>query len=335
MQDVVDAPAQVRDDLPTPRGEVGTWWNDHLRPLIDFKSFLRQRDTIIKNPETAHCTQAPYDGWKNPFEFALSAATLTFAIVTIIGLGFHFLFPDPNVKTDWISRTLQADIAGVRRQLAAHPKPAQREQLTYHLNQYQSDLNDHNSGLTVSHEGLLLTAGTPLVVYFLGVFFPRFIKRRTQGAAHADKTREIVYYYFTAHTFWPMFLLVTGTAIYFFLMKYSLLSTYDEIPQTFPVNTGILSVLLWSIAIAGAVPFVYSLFAGPMAFHHCAKSISGVIGVDDVHAKHAIYWGLMRSIVLAVAAAFTLTMLLVAGYTAYDLGSTHLQTYVGHTLSTI
>ncbi len=335
MQDVVDAHAQVRDDLPTPRGELGTWWNDHLRPLLDFKAFLRQRDTIVRHPESSYCTQAPYEGWKNPFEFALSAATLTFSIVAIIGFGFHFLFPDPNVKSDWISHALQTQIRSVNSQLAAQPGPEQRQSLLYKRSQLENDLTDHDSELTLPHEGLLLTVGAPLVVYFLGVFFPWFIRRRTKAAEHAGKARQIVYYYFTARTFWPMFFLVTGGSIYFFLLRYSLLSTYDEIPQTFPVSFGILSGLLWAVALVGGAPFVYAVFAGPKAFHHCAKDIAGIIGVTDAHARHAVYWGLIRSIVFALIAAELLTLVLFVGYTAYDTGSKQLQTYVGHSLSTI
>ena len=321
MQDALNPTAQVQDDLPTLRSEMGDWWEKHLKPLIDFKSFLRQRRAILQNHDLAHCTSPPYDGWKNPFAFALSASTLTFTIVALIGLAFHTFFPDPDLKHDWIARNLQAQITRTN-------LPAEKRQLV------AADLNDHVSGLTIPHQGILLTAGIPLVVYFLGVLFPRFVARRTANTPYATAARQIVYYYFTARTFWPAFLLVTGGAIYFFLMKYSLLNTYEEINQNFPVRSGPYFLLLGTIATIGAVPFMYAIFALPVVFHKCAREISAALGVQDVVTKRAIYWDLTWSLVLSSILAFTLTILFVAAYTAVDSETQTIKTAIGTSLST-
>ncbi len=198
-----------------------------------------------------------------------------------------------------------------------------------------ADIGDHRSGLTVPHEGVILTAGVPLVVYFLGVLFPRFVKRRAPGAPYASAAREIVYYHFIARTFWPGFFLATGGAIYFALMKYSLLNTYDELPQTFPVTTGPLFVLLGTIAFIGAGLLIYAVVATPVAFHKCAKELSGILGITgQPRLERAVYWGLMRSIAGASILAFTLTLLLAAGYTVADSAMDSVRTTVGAALST-
>lgn len=322
MQDALNPPAQVEDDLPTLRTELGEWWEKHLKPLIDFKSFLRQRRAILQNHDLAHCAHPPYDGWKNPFAFALSASTLTFTVLALIGIAFHTLFPDPDLKNDWIAHDLQAQLN------SSVSTPQAREQI-------MADLNDHLSGLTVPHEGIVLTAGIPLVVYFLGVFFPRFVARKARSAPYASSAREIVYYYFTARTFWPVFLLVTSGAIYFFLMKYSLLNTYDELHETFPVHDGPLFLFLGAIATLGAVPFCYAIFATPVAFHKCARDISAVLGIkDDAAAKRVIYWGLISALAVSSFLAFTLTVLLVSGYTLIDSGAQTMRTALGTSLST-
>lgn len=321
MTETLDTSAQVKDDLPTLRTELKSWWEDHLKPLLDFKSFLRQRRAILQNHELTRCTEPPFDGWKNPFAFALSASALTFTVVALIGIGFNTLFPDPDLKHDWIARGLQS-------QLAAATSGAQRAQI-------MADISDHASSLTVPHEGIILTAGIPLVVYFLGVLFPRFVRRKAAGAPYADSAREIVYYYFTARTFWPGFLLVTGGAIYFFLMKYSLLNVYDEIPQTFPLSRGPLYFLLGAMAIIGGATIFYAAIATPIVFHRCAHEISGVLGVqDDRGEKRRIYWGLIWTVVLASIMAFTLTVLLAVAYTALDAGSQSIRASMGTTLST-
>ncbi len=335
MQQTLDAQAQVQDDLPTLRSELVCWWQNHVQPLIDFRSFLRQRRAILNDHELARSSLPPYDGWKNPFAFALTASTLTFTVVALLGIVFHTFFPDPDLKHDWIAHSLQAQLNADNaklRSMAPSDKiyagfVAERDRLA-------TDMADHISGLTVPHEGILLTAGVPLVVYFLGVFFPRFVQKKVPGAPHASASREIAYYYFTAKTFWPGFLLVTGGAMYFFLLKYSLLSTYDEIPQTFPVNSGPLYVLLVFMAIIGAAPFLYASIATPIAFHKCAKEISAVLGVVDAHAKRVIYWGLIRTILIASCLALFLTVLLASTYTLLDTGSQSLRTSIGTSLST-
>lgn len=334
MQETLDAPAQVRDDLPTLRSELGEWWEKHLKPLIDFQSFLRQRHAILTDLEVTHALQPPYDGWKNPFAFALSASTLTFTIVALIGVAFHSLVPDPDVNKDWIARSLQTQLATVKAQLSAGPRAgATHERLMAQQARLMNDLNDHTSAMTVPHEGIILTAGIPLVVYFLGIFFPRFVQRRVPDARYASSAREIVYYYFTARSFWPAFFLVTGGAVYFFLLKYSLLSTYDELP-TFPVSRGPLYVLLGAIATLGAIPFCYAFIAIPVTFHKCAHEISSVLGVSvDAHAKHAIYWGLIRSVIVSMILAFTLTVLLVSVYSLLDSGSQSIRTAMAASLS--
>jgi hypothetical protein len=320
MEETLTQPVQVQDDLPSLRSELGQWWHKHVKPFVDFKTFLRQRHQILSNSEVTHASQPPYAGWKNPFEFALSASTLTLAIVALIGIAFHTVFPDPDVKNDWIVHSLRA-------QLRAGASPAQRERILY-------DINDHITGLTIPHEAVFATAGAPLAVYFLGVLFPRFVRRKLPNAPYSDEARAIVYYYFTARTFWPAFLLVTGGSIYYFLLKYSLLNTYDEVVQQFPVTTGPLYLLLWALSAIGATVLVYAVIATPVAFHKCGRELPRVLGVqNDPHARREIYWGLMRSIILASLLAYVLAAFLIIGYMALDAGTQTVKTAIGASMS--
>lgn len=320
MTETLDTSAQVTDDLPTLRSELKSWWEDHLKPLFDFKSFLRQRRAILTNHDLTRCAEPPFDGWKNPFAFALSASALTFTIVALIGIGFNALFPDPDLKHDWIARDLRA-------QLASATSRAERDQIV-------ADINDHASSLTVPHEGIILSAGVPLVVYFVGVLFPGFVRRMAPGTPYVSNAREIVYYYFIARTFWPGFLLAIGGAIFFFLMKYSLLNVYSEIPETFPLSRGPLYFALGAVATMGAIAFLYAAVATPIVFHKCAKEISTVLGVQDRHQKRRIYWGLAGTVAVASMIALTLAALLAVAYNAMDSGSKALRTSMGMTLST-
>jgi hypothetical protein len=190
--------------------------------------------------------------------------------------------------------------------------------------------------LTIPHEAVFATAGAPLAVYFLGVLFPGFIRRKVAAARYREEARAIVYYYFTARTFWPAFLLVTGGSIYYFLIKYSLLNTYDEVAQQFPVSTGPLYFLLGALATVGGMVLVYAVIATPVAFHRCGLELSGVFGVqNDAHARHRIYWGLMRSIILASLLAYLLAAALIVGYMAVDLGTQTMKTSLKAVLSVV
>lgn len=330
LQDTVTAPDEpVADDLPTWRSEFAEWWEKRLRPFIDLRSFLHQRRLILQHPELTYCTQAPEKHWKLPFEFALSASLLTFGFCAIIGLMFHTAFPDPDTKHDWIARAISARIGVLDSQRKTiNPADPKYASVAAREESAREDLREHINGMSIPHGNILVTVGTSLLVYLIGVFYPALVRLTPARAApRASSVRRIVYYYFAARTFWPVFIFVTAGAIVYFAERYSILSYYDSVSQTYVWTNGPGLLVLNVVGGIVAVAFLYAIVATPIEIHRCARRLPDLIGVTEASTHRILYWGLHVTVACAFVAAFIIALFAAGAYSALDTWTDDLHHY--------
>ncbi len=321
LQGAINSPEDsVTDDLPTPRSEFNEWWEQRLKPFVDLRSFLHQRQLILKHPELSYCVEAPEKNWKKPFEFALSASLLTFGFCVILSVLFHTAFPDPDTRRDWIANSIRSEIkldtAQERRLNRSSPAYAALEK---DKEQAYADLQDHVNTVTVPHGNLFATVGIFLAVYLIGVLYPALVRHtRARAAPRASSARKIVYYYFASRTFWPIFAFIIATAAMYFAERYSVLNMYTSVKPFFAPSSGPPLVALYAFSTIVYIAFVYAVVATPIALHKCAKRLPELIGATDASSRRILYWGLHATVVFAFIASFFIASFVIGAYAALD-----------------
>lgn len=321
LEGAANAPEDaVSDDLPTWKSEVNEWWEKRLKPFVDFRSFLHQRNLILKHPELTYCDEAPEKHWKPPFEFAVSVAVLAFATCVILGVLFHMALPDPDIQHDWIAKSISKE----ERSDAALLKhlqygTAEYKNIREKLERAKADLVSHTDTTGLPHGNLFGTFGVPLAIYLIGVLYPALVRRtRARTAVRAASARKIVYYYFASRTFWPIFVFVTAVAVFYLGERYSIVSEYSSINASFAMSKGPALVLLEFLSAAWLVALLYACVAMPIAMHKCAKHIPDLIGATDESSRLVLYWGLHATVIFALVASWIITLFALVGYGMLD-----------------
>lgn len=320
LQGTANIPDVVSDDLPTWKSELNEWWEKRVRPFVDFRSFLHQRNLILKHPELAYCVEAPEKHWKPPFEFAFSVVVLAFATCVILGIVFHIALPDPDIHHDWIAKSIakeeQSDIAQLKH---LQYGTADYNNVQKDLEQARDDLSDHMGTTTIPHEGLFATFGVPLAVYLIGVLYPALVLRtRARTASRASSARKIVYYYFASRTFWPIFIFVTALAVFYFGERYSVINGYLSVKAWFAMTKGPALAMLRVFSVAWVIAVLYTFVAMPVAMHKCAKRIPELIGATDAPSRYVLYWGLHATVISAFIASSIITLFAIIAYGMVD-----------------
>jgi hypothetical protein len=194
------------------------WWEGRIKPLGDFRAFLKQRRKILTHPETVLDPPRSEDKkWRSPLHFGFQGmAVLTFLIGTLSWVGARFITaPDFQALTDARAKRQLDDFKVYRQAIAGSPvdkifyfqgQPESRDEALARQDTLIRHVEHDAWVLDKTNEifGRMFEFLNPIPLLLSAYLFRVFVGKGLGGSAPNRSKADAIYLYcLTSYSFYP------------------------------------------------------------------------------------------------------------------------------------
>jgi hypothetical protein len=260
-------------ELPGPRTLVTGWFNGKAKSWLGFPTFLKQRRAILKDPSLSH-TPPVSDGWKSPYDFAMSGALLVALCAGAGSVVVNYMLPTHAFGDEtW---NAMRDLPMV--------------------------------------SWLAFFAGSPVAIYVMAYIFPiGLLAWGGKSIGRPDKVRQVFLYLYPAKTFWPLVMVITWVAVIYALIFHGVLDPDSDsifVPST---PTWFVWFMIWFSIVMAMGGLIWLFFANISLARAICKAVDFQDRFGALKAFIVLYVATQVALIVAQIVAFVSLMLIVVG----------------------